>query len=199
MQMEKLIYGNTDLYYAALEEGDVCPNCGKELTPIPFFGGDYSCVHKKLERSVMDDKKIETKEYGDWVKCWGGYCSHCAERYQNDSGRKLDEVIRSVRMLSLFIGMAVLGFVGAALSDALPFQLLFFVGLCGLMPYTIITIGNVVGYKSRKAYVEPTAEELEANLIEACNSRYNRGALMGLIGKDMFFAPEAVLKEEKGA
>ena len=194
--MERLIYGDTDLYYVALQEGDVCPKCGNMLTPIPFFGADYSCVHKKLDRNVMDDKTIETKAVGDWVKCWGGYCSHCAEAYHNDSGRKLDEIIKSVRMLSLFIGMAVLGFVGAALSDAMPFQLLFFVGLCGLMPYTIITIGNVVGYKSRKKYVDPTAEELEANLIEACNSRYNCGAVMGLIGKDMFFSPEDVLKEE---
>ena len=194
--MERLIYGDTDLYYVALQEGDVCPKCGNKLTPIPFFFFFYSCVHKKLDRNVMDDKTIETKAVGDWVKCWGGYCSHCAEAYHNDSGRKLDEIIKSVRMLSLFIGMAVLGFVGAALSDAMPFQLLFFVGLCGLMPYTIITIGNVVGYKSRKKYVDPTAEELEANLIEACNSRYNRGAVMGLIGKDMFFSPEDVLKEE---
>ena len=194
--MEKLIYGDTDLYYAALEEGDVCPSCGKELIPIPFFGGDYSCIHKKLDRSVMDDTKIETKEYGDWVKCWGGYCSHCAEAYQNDSGRKLDEVLKSVKMLSIFVGLAVLGFVGNALADILPFQLLFFIGLCGIMPYTIITIGNVVAYKSRKKYVVPTREQLEANLIEACNSRYNRGSLMGLIGKDMFFAPESVLKEK---
>ena len=194
--MEKLIYGDKDLYYAKLEEGDVCPDCGKELVPIPFFAGDISCVHKKLDRSVMDDNKIETKVCGDWVKCWGGYCSHCAEAYHNDSTRKLDEVIKSVRMLSIFIGLAVLGFVGAALSDALPFQLLLFVGLCGVMPYTIITIGNVVAYTSRKKYVEPTKEQLEANLIEACNSRYNRGSLMGLIGKDMFFAPEEVLKEK---
>ena len=194
--MEKLIYGDTDLYYALLEEGDVCPNCGKELIPIPFFGGDVSCVHKKLDRSVMEDKKIETKTYGDWVKCWGGYCSHCAESYQNDSGRKLDEVLKSIKMLSIFIGLAVLGFVGVALTDILPFQILLYIGLCGLMPYTIITIGNVVGYTSRKKYVEPTMEQLEANLIEACNSRYNRGALMGIIEKDMFFAPKSVLKEK---
>jgi len=193
--MEKLIYGNADLYFVALEEGDKCPNCGGDLRLIPFFGGDVSCVHKKLDRSVMDDKKVETKEYGDWVKCWGGYCSRCAEKYHNDSGRKLDEVLKSIRILSIFIIMALVGFVGLGLTGILPFQVLLFIGLFGLMPYSIITIGNIVSYKSRKKYVEPTAEQLEATFIEACNSRYNRGALMGLIGKDMFFAPESVLKE----
>ncbi len=39
-------------------------------------------------------------------------------------------------------------------------------------------------------------EEHETKLVEACNSRYNRGAVMGLIGKDMFFTPESVLIEE---
>ena len=91
--------------------------------------------------------------------------------------------------------MALVGFVGLGLTGILPFQVLLFIGLFGLMPYSIITIGNIVSYKSRKKYVEPTAEQLEATFIEACNSRYNRGALMGLIGKDMFFAPESVLKE----
>ena len=72
VHMEKLIYGTTDLYYVGLEEGDVCPKCGGELRVIPFFGGDVSCVHKKLERGVMADKKISTVTFGDGVKCFGG-------------------------------------------------------------------------------------------------------------------------------
>ncbi len=194
--MERLIYGDTDLYYVDIKEGDVCPKCGKELRTIPFFAGDYSCVHKKLERSVMNDKTIETKAVGDWVKCWGGYCSHCAESFHNDKGRKFDEVLRSVKLLSLFMGMTVIGFVGLAATGVLPFQILLFAGLVGLLPNTIITLANLANYKSKKEYVEPTMEELETKLVEACNSRYNRGAVMGLIGKDMFFTPESVLIEE---
>lgn len=194
--MERLIYGDTDLYYVAIKEGDKCPNCGRELRPIPFFAGDYSCVHKKLERSVMNDKAIETKAVGDWVKCWGGYCSHCAESYQNDTGRKFDEVLKSVKMLSLFMGFTVVGLVGFFATGVILFQLLLFAGLFGLLPYTIITLGNFANYKSHKKYVEPTMEELETNLVEACNSRYNRGAVMGLLDKDMFFTPESVLIEE---
>ena len=165
--MERLIYGDTDLYYVDLKEGDVCPKCGKELRPIPFFGGDYSCVHKKLERSVMDDNKIETTAHGNWVKCWGGYCSNCAEKYLGDSNRKFDEFLTSLKKLSIFMIMAIAGFVGLA-GTGVP----------------------------QKKYVEPSMEELENTLVEACNSRYNRGAVMGLIGKDMFFTPESVLIEE---
>jgi hypothetical protein len=194
--MERLIYGDTDLYYVDLKEGDVCPKCGKELRPIPFFGGDYSCVHKKLERSVMDDNKIETTAHGNWVKCWGGYCSCCAEKYLNDSDRKFDAFLSSMKKLSIFMIMAIAGFVGLAGTGVLPFQLLLFVGLFGMMPYSIITIANFANYKSQKKYVEPSMEELENTLVEACNSRYNRGAVMGLIGKDMFFTPESVLIEE---
>ena len=194
--MERLIYGNADLYYVDIKQGDVCPNCRNELRPIPFFAGDYSCVHKKLERSVMDDKTIETKAVGDWVKCWGGYCSHCAESYQNDTGRKFEEFLKSVKRLSLFMGLTVVGLVAFFATGVLPFQLMFFAGLFGLMPCTIITLGDFANYKSHKKYVEPTEEELETTLVEACNSRYNRGAVMGLLEKDMFFTPESVLIEE---
>lgn len=195
--MERLIYGDADLYYVDLKEGDVCPKCGGELRPIPFFGGDYSCVHKKLERSVMDDNKIETTTQGNWVKCWGGYCSACAEKFHYDSNRKFDELMRSVKKLSLFMIMAIVGFIGMAGTGALPFQLLLFVGLFGMLPYSIISIANLTDYLSRKKYIEPTMEELENTLVEACNSRYNRGAVMGLIGKDMFFTPESVLIEKQ--
>lgn len=194
--MERLIYGDTDIFYVDLKEGDVCPKCGRELRPIPFFGGDYSCVHKKLERSVMDDNKIETSVYGCWVKCWGGYCSSCAEKYLNDSDRKFDIFLSSLKKLSLFMIMAIVGFVGLAGTAVVPFQLLLFLGLFGMMPYSIITIANYASYKSRRKYVEPSMEELENTLVEACNSRYNRGAVMGLIGKDMFFTPESVLIEK---
>ena len=194
--MERLIYGNADLYYVDLKEGDTCPNCGKQLRPIPFFGGDLTCANKKLDRSVMDDTNIETKEYGGWVKSWGGYCSHCAESYLTDTGRKLDEVLDGVKKLSIFMIMTIVGFVGMAFTDLLALQLLLFVGMCGLAPYAIITIGSIVNYKTKQEYVEPTQEQLEANLVEACNGRYNRGTVMGLIGKDMFFTPDAALKEK---
>ncbi len=194
--MERLIYGDADLYYVDLKEGDTCPICGRELRPIPFFGGDYSCVHKKLERSVMDDKTVERKELGNWVKCWGGYCSHCAESFHNDKGRKFDEVIKSVKILSIFMAISVIGFVGLAATGILPFQLMFFIGLSGLLPSLINAMGYIANYRSKKKYVEPTQDQLEITLVEACNSRYNRGAVMGLIGKDMFFTPESVLIEK---
>lgn len=194
--MERLIYGDTDLYYVDIKEGDVCPKCGKELRPIPFFGGDYSCVHKKLERSVMDDNKIETTTQGNWVKSWGGYCANCAEKYHNDSDRKFYELLSSIKKLSVFMIMAIVGFIGMAGTGALPFQLLLFIGLFGMLPCSIIAIANLTNYMSHKKYVEPSMEELENTLVEACNSRYNRGAVMGLTGKDMFFTPESVLIEK---
>ena len=194
--MEKLIYGTTDLYYVGLEEGDKCPVCGNVLRPIAFFAGDVSCERKKLERSVMDDHTVRTETYGKWVKCWGGYCSHCAESYQNDEERLKLAALLSLKKLSIFMILSILGLVGFFLTGVWGFQLLLFVGLFGLLPFALMTLGDIAAYLSRKPYEEPTEEELQNTIVSACNSRYNRGTVSSLIEKDQFFTPEEVLVEE---
>ena len=194
--MERLIYGDADLYYVDLKEGDVCPNCGKELRPIPFFGGDISCVHKKLDRSVMDDKKIETTTYGNWVKCWGGYCSHCAETFHNDFGRLKMSALSSLKKLCIFMFTALAGFLGFVFTEIVPFQFIMFVGMFGILPFTFLFIADLTAYLAKKPYVEPTMEELEQNLVYACNGRMNRNMVISLLGKDQFFIPKDALIEE---
>ncbi|MCR4791367.1 MAG: hypothetical protein K5871_01315 [Lachnospiraceae bacterium] len=194
--MEKLIYGATDVYYVGLEEEDKCPNCGGELRAIPFFAGDVSCEHKKLERSVMDDKKITTETYGNWVKCWGGYCSHCAESFHNNSDRLKMNALNSLKKLCIFLFISIASYLALVLTEIKLFQLPLFIGLFGVFPFTLMTLGDLGSYLSRKPYVEPTAEELEDNIISACNGRMNREMVRGMLGKDMFFKPEDVLIEE---
>ncbi len=194
--MEKLIYGETDVYYVGLKEGDTCPNCGGEFRLIPFFAGDVSCVHKKLDPSVMDDKTIATKEFGKWVKCWGGYCSHCAETFHNDFGRLKTSALNNIKKLCIFMFTAIAGFLGFVFTEFIPFQYVTFIGLFGILPFTFLTIADLTAYLAKKPYVEPTMEELEQNLVYACNGRMNRNMVISLLGKDQFFIPKDALIEE---
>lgn len=194
--MEKLIYGETDLYYVGLQEGDKCPNCGSEFRTIPFFAGDISCVHKKLDPSVMEDTKIATVAYGDWVKCWGGYCSHCAETFHNDTGRLKMIALNSLKKLCIFIAVAIIGFLGFVFTEIWPFELVLFIGMFGIFPCAIMTLGDMATYLSRKPYVEPAPEVIEDNFISACNGRMNYKMVRDMLGKEMIFKPKDALVEE---
>jgi hypothetical protein len=194
--MEKLIYGESDVYYVGLNEGDTCPSCGGEFRHIPFFAGDISCVHKKLDPSVMDDDRIATVAYGNWVKCWGGYCSHCAETFHNNFDRLKMSALNSVKKLCIFLLTAIIGFLGFVFTEIWPFQFVMFVGTFGIIPFTFLAIADLTAYFAKKPYVEPTMEELEHNIVYACNGRMNRNMVISLLGKDQFFIPKDALIEE---
>ena len=188
-------------YYYDVAALDTCPNCGKELHPVSFYGGKLVDFRRSKEQGLLADGVRTTRTYGDFVQLRGGYCFECEKRKYDEENK--GKGFRSARKWFLiFLITAVASLLGAMICsrfEASAFTqliaILFGISFTGLIPSSILYIVRLIRKKSDRESRMPSSKKLSETLVLVLNgSPSSLLAAQRATGMDAFFTPDAMKK-----